>query len=78
MEPSEITSALQEKGFRQLDVVALLKMEKTTRTIVSLVINRQARSRRVEKAISEITGLPLQKLWPEWYSPKTAKSRKVA
>lgn len=80
MKPLQIKQALEQKEVRQIDVVVSLGMSKTSRPIVSAVINGTSRSRRIEKAISKITGIPLQQLWPDWYSPdgKPVKRSKAA
>lgn len=81
MTPDLIRQAMQEREVRQIDVIERLGMPKTAAPIVSMVIHRRARSRRVEKAISEATGHELHELWPEWYSAaksKAVKRRKVA
>jgi hypothetical protein len=80
MTPLQIKQALEEKEIRQIDVVVALGMPKTSRPIVSAVINGTSRSRRVEKQISKITGLALHELWPDWYAPsgKAVKRRKAA
>lgn len=75
MKPAHINKALAEKGVRHVDVVTRLGMKKTSRPIVSMVISGNSRSRRVEKAISDITGVPLHELWPEWYSQSTSSTR---
>lgn len=76
MKPAQINKALAERGVRHVDVVTQLGMKKTSRPIVSMVISGNSRSRRVEKAISDITGVPLHELWPDWYSPNTSSPRR--
>ncbi|MEQ1512957.1 MAG: hypothetical protein ABL934_09785 [Lysobacteraceae bacterium] len=80
MTPLQIKKALEEKEIRQIDVVVRLGMSKTSRPIVSAVINGNSRSRRVEKEISKITGFPLHELWPDWYAPsgKAVKRKRAA
>lgn len=78
MRPEEIKKRLSDLGVRQVDVVVRLGMKKTSRPIVSTVINGYSRSRRVEKAISEITGEPLSKLWPDWYPAVTKQTARRA
>lgn len=78
MTPANINRLLADKGMRHVDVVLRLGMKKTSRPIVSMVINGNSRSRRVEQAISEITEVPLSLLWPEWYPPNTKKGTRRA
>lgn len=79
MTPAQINKKLAEKGLRHVDIVVGLGMRKTSRPIVSMVINGNSRSRRVEQAISQHTGYPLHVLWPSWYAePAQPKRRKVA
>lgn len=81
MTPAEINKILKERGIRQIDVVARLGMPKASRVVVSHVIHRLCRSRRIEAEISRVTEKPLHVLWPEWYDAeplKSAKSRKRA
>lgn len=67
MTPLQIKKALEDLEIRQIDVVTRLGLPKTSRPIVSMVINGNSRSRRVEKEISDLTGHPLHVLWPSWY-----------
>lgn len=67
MTPLQIKKALENLEIRQIDVVTRLGLPKTSRPIVSMVINGNSRSRRVEKEISDLTGHPLHVLWPCWY-----------
>jgi hypothetical protein len=47
-------------------------------TTVSMVVNGVGRSKRVELRISEITGLKLAELWPDWYGPSANRARRPA
>lgn len=76
MTPVEINNALQARGIRQIDVVTGLGMPKTSRIIVSNVIHRLSRSRRIEAEIARLIDMPLHVLWPEWYDAEPSKGAK--
>lgn len=80
MTPLQIKKSLEDLDIRQIDVVTRLGLPKTSRPIVSMVINGYSRSRRVEKEISDLTGHPLHVLWPCWYQKngKAIKRRRSA
>lgn len=79
MTPESIVEQLREKDVRQIDIIRRLRMPFTSRAIVSHVIHRMGRSRRVEAEIASILGKPLFEVFPDWYRQdgKTSK-RKVA
>jgi hypothetical protein len=79
MTPESIVENLRERDVRQVDIVRRLGMPLTSRAIVSHVIHRMGRSRRIEQEIASILGKPLFEVFPDWYRKdgKTAK-RKVA
>lgn len=43
---------------------------------VSNVVNGRSRSKTVEMRIANITGVPLEQLWPQWYGPDAKRRRK--
>lgn len=65
MHPEDIRSAIKKAGVsvsgigRELDV-----SEKSVRQ----VIDAKGRSQRIEERISEITDIPLYRLWPQWHA----------
>lgn len=60
MHPAEITCALRVANSSQTHIARELGV---TRTMVCGVVNGRKRSRRIETAISQATGLPVTKLW---------------
>lgn len=64
MHPAEIQAALKIRGYSQSDVARDCGIERTT---VGAVVNGRSRSQRVEARIAAITGIPLEKLWPQWH-----------
>ncbi len=66
MHPADISAALKRAGFGQAELGRLLDVSKST---VNLVINGKGRSEKVESKISELTGLPLDVLWPQHHGP---------
>lgn len=78
MTPEVITESLRARGIRQIDIVTGLGMPLASRTIISLVIRRMSRSRRVESAIAEAIQRPLAEVFPEWYGPSAKNQRRVA
>ncbi len=64
MHPADITAALKRLNCTQADVARLIG---TARSNVSAVVSGRSRSRPAEEKISELTGIPLAELWPQWY-----------
>lgn len=64
MHPSFIKAELQLKGFRMR---TLAKRLHVTDSSVWRVVHGEARSRRIAKEISRITGIPVSQLWPQRY-----------
>jgi lambda repressor-like predicted transcriptional regulator len=64
MHPAEIQAALKIRGYSQASVARDCGVEPTT---VGAVVNGRSRSQRVEARIAELTGLPLERLWPLWH-----------
>ncbi|MDI3260065.1 MAG: helix-turn-helix domain-containing protein [Sinobacteraceae bacterium] len=65
MEPVEIRIALLRAGYTQSRVARELGLHPNT---VQTVVSGAGTSRRVAKRISEVTGIPISKLWPGRYS----------
>ena len=59
---ARIQYLLKCQGKKQKDVAAKLGVDKST---VSQVINGRRRSRRIEKALARILGVPRKVLFPE-------------
>lgn len=72
MHPSMIKSALAQSGTSQRQVAQEVGVKET---VVSAVVNGKARSARVEQRISELTDIPLYRLWPEWHDPPKGAPR---
>lgn len=64
MHSSERQAALKKAGYSQARLAAELEVGAST---VNGTIVGRTRSQRVEQRISEITDIPLYRLWPEWY-----------
>lgn len=60
----EIFAAIKKAGF---SAYTIGQMFGVTKSAVCQAIHGKSRSARIEKRISEITGLPLHQLWPQWY-----------
>lgn len=69
MNRHDITAAIHKVGWTQERIQTELKVAHGT---VSAVCAGRGRSKRVEKRISEVTGLPLAQLWPQWYAAETS------
>lgn len=65
MHSADITAALKRKGFSQADVGTACAVG---RGVANAVVRGVGRSKKVEDKISEITGIPLAELWPQWYA----------
>lgn len=68
MHPADILSAVKKAAS---SASAIARDLVVTPTSIRNVIFGQGRSRRIEHRISEITGLPLHQLWPQWYAQPT-------
>lgn len=64
MHPADIRAALKKAGFTLNGVGT--ELDVTGQTVGS-VIRGEGRSARIEKRITEITGLTLNQLWPQWH-----------
>lgn len=62
MQTNEIKALMVLKGVKTIDIA---RHEGVTRTWVSLVLNRHARSRRIRKAIAKALGVSYKDLWGE-------------
>jgi len=70
--PSTVKVALLMASISQADIADQLGAK---RSQVSSVVNGHARSKRIEHCIVRATGVPPQVLWPQWYGPKTKRSK---
>lgn len=64
MHPADIKAALQKSGSNQTRIADQLHISYNA---VSSVIYGRMKSRRVALAVSEATGIPVEKLWPGKY-----------
>jgi len=60
----ELKIAMQRKGILQKDLADQLSV---SRQAVHLVVNNQATSHRIRKAIADAIGLDLKRIWPSTY-----------
>ena len=67
MHHADIQAALTKQGYTHESLLKRLRRVDIKPNMVSRVIRGKARSRQVEARISEVTGIPLQTLWPEAY-----------
>lgn len=66
MHPVDIRSALKKAGYTAVRVADELGI---TSGGVRQVMDGATRSIRIEERISEITDIPLYRLWPQWHAP---------
>lgn len=71
MAPLDIRIALLRKGYTNAQVARDLGLERKT---VSNVVHGYGKSRRVANAVSRITGIPVEALWPGVYSRDRGRS----
>lgn len=71
--PARIKYALALAGYTQTDVAAECGVEPNT---VWSVIHGRSRSSNIEMRVAAATGLPLTKLWPQWYGPDARHNRR--
>lgn len=64
MHPADIAAALKKAGG---SASAIGREIGVSQTSVSRVVAGQSRSERIEQRISEITDIPLYRLWPQWH-----------
>jgi lambda repressor-like predicted transcriptional regulator len=68
MDPQDIRAELKKAGYTAAGIGRELEV---TGGAVRQIIDGNARSRRIEKVISELTDIALYNLWPQWYdAPK--------
>ncbi|MCX7061366.1 MAG: helix-turn-helix domain-containing protein [Gammaproteobacteria bacterium] len=74
MHPADINAALKKAGTSQAHIARRLGV---THTAVCHVVNGRPnnRSRRIAKAISRATAIPMSTLWPNSYVQKAKKAR---
>lgn len=65
MHPADIASALKKAGQSASSIARELGVSHVS---VSRVVSGISRSQRIEERISEITDIPLYRLWPDWHS----------
>ena len=71
MNPHDIKAALAKKGHTQTSIGKRLGVSQTA---VRYVIFSQRKSRRIEQAIIEATGIPGHRLWPSRYPRGSASN----
>ena len=64
MHPADINASLIKSGTNQTKIAKMLGV---TQMCISHVIYGRSKSRRIARAISDVTELPLSKLWPGKY-----------
>jgi lambda repressor-like predicted transcriptional regulator len=78
----DIKAAIRKQGVTPADIADSLGC---SRSLVSRVIAGTSRSKVISAAIAKVTGIPLHKLWPDWYASsegqdpaQPAKARRAA
>ncbi len=69
MHKADIQAKLRKAGYSQAKIAADLGV---TKGAVSLVISGHSKSANVARAIAEVTGVPVNKLWPGVYGQEAA------
>lgn len=64
MHPADIKAALQKRGTNQSKIAETMNVSRST---VTYVIQGRSKSGRVAQAISQATGIPVDRLWPGQY-----------
>lgn len=64
MHPADIKAALQKKGQTSRSVAAYFHVRDGS---VSQIIHGRAKSKRIARRISQLTGIPVSRLWPGRY-----------
>ena len=67
MNPHDIKAALAKAGSSETKIA---NDNGVTVPMIHKVIFGASRSRRLEKAIADVTGLPLETLWPDHYGDR--------
>lgn len=65
--------ALMLAEITQADIARQCNVEPAS---VSAVVNGRSRSKQIERRIEVATGVPRERLWPQWYGPTAQKRRK--
>jgi len=74
MHPADIQAAITKAGHTQESLIKLIRLKGKTPSMISHSIHSRYRSRPIESLISEVTGIPLQTLWPNWYPRQPRKA----
>jgi len=64
MHPADIKAAIQKRDSSQTKIAKAMKVSRST---ITYVIQGRTKSRRVANAISAVTGLPVERMWPGKY-----------
>lgn len=64
MHPADIKAALHKRGINQSRIAETMKVSRST---VTYVIQGRSKSRRIAVAISQATGISVERLWPGKY-----------
>lgn len=75
MHPAQIKAAIAMREYTQARIADECGVEPNT---VSAVIHSRSRSKQIENRIALLTGLPLERLWPNWYGQKHARRRAMS
>mgnify|MGYP003393723421 CR=1 FL=1 len=74
MHPEDIKAEIRKKGSSLVDIAREMNVGPMT---VSHVVHSRGVSRRVAQRISEVTGIPISRLWPGGYKAKQTKTAHV-
>ena len=73
MHYADIQAAITKAGHTHQTVLAKIRVPVKSTTMVSHVIHGRKRSRPIESVITEVTGIPPQTLWPQWYPAQSTQ-----
>jgi len=65
--------ALMLAGVSQADIATQLRVYPSA---VSAVVAGRGRSKKIENRIASATGVPRERLWPQWYGPEAQRRRR--
>lgn len=75
MHHEDIKAAIRKRGVTPSDLADTLKV---SRSLVSRVIRGSTKSEVIARAISKVTGIPVETLWPGAYGQQTSGATKAA
>lgn len=75
MHPAQIKAAIEmARSSMSLIAKAIGVAPQTVRSVV----HGLGRSRRVEEAVSKVTGIPLETIWPKWHGDQRTPRRRIS